>query len=64
MKNIKEKLIEYGAIGSMMSGSGPTVYGVFKDYSKAHAACNNLKLLYKQTFLVRPLNRRCVDDAR
>lgn len=59
VKAIKDKLIEYGAIGSMMSGSGPTVYGVFKDYNKAHAAYNNLRLLYKQTYLVRPLNRRC-----
>lgn len=28
---IKNKMIEYGALGSLMSGSGPTVFGIFKD---------------------------------
>lgn len=55
---IKEKMLEYGAVGSLMSGSGPSVYGIFKDYNKAKAAYEKLRLLYNQTYLVRTYNGR------
>ncbi|WP_432662521.1 4-(cytidine 5'-diphospho)-2-C-methyl-D-erythritol kinase [Wukongibacter baidiensis] len=58
VKIIREKMLEYGAIGSLMSGSGPSVYGVFKDYNKARSAYEKLKLLYNQTYLVRTYNGR------
>ncbi len=32
---IKQCMIEHGALGSLMSGSGPTVFGVFDDPDKA-----------------------------
>jgi len=35
---IKERLIASGAIGALMSGSGPTVFGVFADRSRAERA--------------------------
>ena len=31
IQTIKDKMLEYGAIGSLMSGSGPTVFGLFTD---------------------------------
>ena len=31
ISELKKKLVEYGALGSMMSGSGPTVFGIFKE---------------------------------
>lgn len=34
----KEKLIELGALGSMMSGSGPSVFGIFGDRERANVA--------------------------
>ena len=34
ISEIKEDLIEYGALGSLMSGSGPTVFGLFDDKEK------------------------------
>ncbi|MCG8542226.1 MAG: 4-(cytidine 5'-diphospho)-2-C-methyl-D-erythritol kinase [Clostridia bacterium] len=58
VKLIKEKMFEYGAVGSLMSGSGPSVYGIFKDYNKAKSAYEKLRLLYKQTYLVRTYNGR------
>ncbi len=58
VKLIREKMLEYGAIGSLMSGSGPSVYGLFKDYNKARSAYEKLKLLYNQTYLVRTYNGR------
>ena len=35
---IKARLIDLGAVGSMMSGSGPTVFGVFRSFDAAEAA--------------------------
>ncbi|AUS98466.1 4-(cytidine 5'-diphospho)-2-C-methyl-D-erythritol kinase [Clostridium thermosuccinogenes] len=35
---IKQKLVELGALGSMMSGSGPTVFGIFSDKAAAMRA--------------------------
>lgn len=35
---IKTQLINLGAAGSMMSGSGPTVFGIFKDFETAEKA--------------------------
>ncbi len=53
IKDIKRKLCEYQALGSMMSGSGPTVFGLYKDYHKAKNAYENLKKVYKQTYVVK-----------
>lgn len=35
---IKAQMMKLGASGSMMSGSGPTVFGIFKDFETAEAA--------------------------
>lgn len=43
--DIKKNMIENGALGSMMSGSGPTVFGFFKDYD---TALNDLKNIRHQ----------------
>lgn len=53
IKKIKKKMIDYGAIGALMSGSGPTVFGLYKDYNKAKKAYESLSKIYRQTFLVR-----------
>jgi 4-diphosphocytidyl-2-C-methyl-D-erythritol kinase len=29
LKTIKERMLEMGAFGALMSGSGPTIYGLF-----------------------------------
>ncbi|MEI7817443.1 MAG: 4-(cytidine 5'-diphospho)-2-C-methyl-D-erythritol kinase [Desulfuromonadales bacterium] len=36
--DIKSRMMELGAAGSMMSGSGPTVFGVFKSFDVAEIA--------------------------
>ena len=35
---IKSRLMDCGAVGSLMSGSGPTVFGIFKDFASAEVA--------------------------
>lgn len=50
---IKELMIEKGAIGSMMSGSGPTVFGIFDNREAAKDAYNFFKAsdLGRQVYL-------------
>lgn len=50
--DIKNSLVDLGAAGSIMSGSGPSVFGLFESFEKAEAAFNHMKKLYKQTYLV------------
>lgn len=57
---IKKKMMQCQAEASLMSGSGPTVFGLFKDYNRAKSAYENLKKLYNDTFLVKTINTyRC-----
>ena len=54
---IKEKLMDLGALGAAMSGSGPTVFGLFREEEAAKHAAQVLKAQYPQTFLARPVGR-------
>lgn len=55
--SLKKRLISGGAAAAMMSGSGPTVFGLFheKEADKAAACAQELKREYRNTFLVDPL---------
>lgn len=50
---IKEHMMEHGALNSMMSGSGPTVFGLFEDEATAQKAYEAMKEsgLAKQVYL-------------
>ncbi len=50
---IKQQMLEHGAQGAMMSGSGPTVFGLFKEEDTAEAAFAAMKEsgLARQVFL-------------
>ena len=52
---IKHTMMKYGAMGAMMSGSGPTVVGIFEKEDKAQEVCRLLKKdkAAKQVYLVR-----------
>ena len=43
ISEIKERLMVHGALGSLMSGSGPTVFGIFEAEEDARIAENRLK---------------------
>lgn len=51
IEKIKKDLIARGAIGSMMSGSGPTVFGIFEDEEKAKGVFNILRRSKHECFL-------------
>lgn len=50
---IKEKMIQAGASGVLMSGSGPTVYGLVEQQSKAQRIYNGMKGFCQEVYLVR-----------
>lgn len=53
---IKKKMLDLGAVSSLMSGSGPSVYGVFEDETTALKCIYEVKKFYPQTFLCTPIN--------
>ena len=48
---IKVRMLALGAQGAVMSGSGPTVFGIFPDNRTAKAACDEFSKKYRETFL-------------
>ena len=53
---IKTKMLMNGALGAVMSGSGPTVFGIFDDYKKAKASADSFALQFRDVYLTRILN--------
>lgn len=49
--SIKAALIDCGALGAAMTGSGPTVFGLFDDRAAGEGACQRLRGLYQDVFL-------------
>ena len=54
INEIKAALIDCGALGASMSGSGPSVFGLFDDPDSAQAACLRLGESYRDVFLCAP----------
>lgn len=61
VEKLKRKVQETGALATMMSGSGPTVFGLYKNYEKGLKALKNIKKLYPQTYLVKTYNERMME---
>ena len=51
VEQVKHVLIEHGALGAAMSGTGSAVFGLFEGEEQAKAACQELRGLYPETFL-------------
>lgn len=52
---IKEDMNKYGAVGSMMSGSGPSVFAFFDDILKAQRCYEKMKESHREVFLTRTI---------
>lgn len=52
---VKAMLLEWGALGAVMSGTGPTVFGLFDDVLTAQSAANALARQYEEVFLAEPV---------
>jgi len=55
ISSIKEEVKLNGSIGTMMSGSGPTVFAFFDDMLKAQICYDNMKTKYKDVFITRTI---------
>jgi len=56
INRLKNIMLGNGALGSIMSGSGPTVYGIFEHEVTARKAVGKLKNITKDVFVVRTYN--------
>ena len=58
IETIKQDMLSHGAINAMMSGSGPTVFGLFDDKDTAEHACEALResKIAKTVFLTTVFN--------
>lgn len=54
---MKQRLIDLGALNAAMSGSGPTVFGIFRKQAEAERAVEALKAHYVQTYLAQPVKK-------
>ncbi|EYE89785.1 4-diphosphocytidyl-2C-methyl-D-erythritol kinase [Fervidicella metallireducens AeB] len=52
---IKNIMKEFNALGSLMSGSGPTVFGLFRDKAEAEKCYHRLRDYLKEVYLVKTL---------
>ena len=58
IEQIKQFLTEHGAMGALMSGSGPTIFGIYKDKKIAREALTALKgrKEVRQAYVVDPIS--------
>lgn len=53
--SIKETMMDFGALGSMMSGSGPTVFGIYDDMLSAQRAFEYFREKYSEVYITRTI---------
>ena len=56
--HIKDQMKRFGADAVLMSGSGPTVFGLVEHESRMHRICNGLRGFCDQVFAVRMIGER------
>ena len=58
ISSIKQSMLENGAISSLMSGSGPTVFGIYDNEETVNLAATFFKINYPsyRTFITKPIN--------
>ncbi|KPU44574.1 4-diphosphocytidyl-2-C-methyl-D-erythritol kinase [Oxobacter pfennigii] len=52
IEEIKRIMVEFNALGSLMSGSGPTVFGIFDTHDDAEKCYNRLRDYIKDVYIV------------
>jgi len=55
LRGIKREMCELGAMGAMMSGSGPTVFAFFEDMQRAQHCYDKMKEKYKEVYISRTI---------
>ena len=52
IREIKNAMLDQGALGALMSGSGSSVFGLFQDKEGMDLACKELKKRWKKIYMV------------
>lgn len=52
IKSIKEELLQQGALGALMSGSGSSVFGIFKDQASLNRARDYFQSYYQDYIII------------
>lgn len=55
IQEIRETMLREGALGACMTGSGPTVFGIFENRADAQRCYERLKTVYSDTYLTNPV---------
>jgi 4-diphosphocytidyl-2-C-methyl-D-erythritol kinase len=55
IEKLKSTILDFSPLGVVMSGSGPTVFGIFDDEQKANACFHQCKLLTNEAFVCEPI---------
>lgn len=61
--SLRRVMQEHGALGTAVSGSGPTLFGVFEDEGSADRCAGELKALADEVFVCEPTEFGCEMDA-
>lgn len=56
VEELKRFLLDHGAMGACMTGTGPTVFGLFAHEAVARAACQALKSHCREVFLTKTID--------
>lgn len=56
VEELKAELVDFGALGACMTGTGSTVFGLFDRLDLAQGAYDALKSCWQETFLVTPVS--------
>ncbi len=64
IKNIKKELVNLGAMNALMSGSGSSVFGLFKAEEEAKKACEKIKDKYHLVLALSSVSRINVTVAK
>lgn len=56
ISDIKSKMKADGALGALMSGSGPSVFGIFEDYETAFRSAAGFLRSFRDVFVVKTYN--------
>ena len=55
LREIKEEMISFGALGSLMSGSGPSIFAFFDDMFSAQRCFEHMRKKYEEVFITRTI---------
>lgn len=55
LRDIKNEMLRQGAAGTLMTGSGPTVFGFFEDMLRAQHCYDKFKSKYNEVFITRTI---------